>query len=96
MERNKSLLFRIIFLVSLIVIASCLNVIIDTYQAQYAAELAVDQMETESSLAYTTYHKTIQELETIRSYIRTGLIVYTVYFSGSFIISKIKKIKEKF
>lgn len=77
-----------VFAIIVLIIAVICDVTVSQMTAEYAAELAVEQMETEGSMEYAAYHQIIQNLHTTEVICFVLLVAYVVYESVQCILWK--------
>ena len=68
-----------VFAIIILIVAVICDVTASQMTAEYAAELAVEQMEIEGSMEYAAYHQIIQNLHTTEAMCFVLLAVYVVY-----------------
>lgn len=68
-----------VFAIIIFIVAVICDVTASQMTAEYAAELAVEQMETEGSMEYAAYHQIIQNLHTIETICFVLFVSYVFY-----------------
>lgn len=84
MNRTR-LLIQFVVACILAVTVNITGSMLDAAQAEYSAELAVSQMETEGSQEYAVWRETVEQLETAANAAEGALIVYVVWCAADYI-----------